>query len=584
MSTSTNNNNNNNNNGNDSDKTSCKKSSRKPKPSTRNTSNFKSKYLKSTYTTSLQSQTEQECAPFFISIPDLPRAHLNDLIRTSLIDPETKNVLLLRSKHKSYLQNPLRPKNEYKLPGSYISLDSSKPWIIYWTLHSLDLLDDLPSEEILIGVVHTLESCWTDVVVDHQNEVSDSGSGSDCNETGAGSGLGSGGTPNGSKGGGFGGGVNQMPHCATTYAAVNALSIIAGCDEDKYPQAKHLAMSLLQRKRLKLLKWYLSLRYETTTTATSTSKVVCGFRMHHDGEVDVRATYCVCAVASLLNILTEDLKLGMMEHVVSCQTYEGGFGGEPFSEAHGGYTFCALGALHIVSKDCGFASLSECGVDTIALEEWLVMRQMGYEGGFNGRSNKLADGCYTFWVGSAIAILDLDRVPPYNGNDVREKRFDAGVYSVVPDDLHVQRLYPDEEKLHSALVVDNHDNEDDDDDDDGENNDDYDDQDKDGSLTFDQQLLQRYVLLCAQDVNGGLRDKPSKSRDFYHSCYNLSGLSVSQHVLSNCDNGDDGVNDDINAVLYQQEEKNIIGATHPVYNIRIERVRSMIRNFHNPTN
>jgi hypothetical protein len=30
-------------------------------------------------------------------------------------------------------------------------------------------------------------------------------------------------------------------------------------------------------------------------------------------------------------------------------------------------------------------------------------------------------------------------------------------------------------------------------------------------------------------VNGRLRDKPSKSRDFYHSCYNLSGLSVSQH-------------------------------------------------------
>jgi len=29
---------------------------------------------------------------------------------------------------------------------------------------------------------------------------------------------------------------------------------------------------------------------------------------------------------------------------------------------------------------------------------------------------------------------------------------------------------------------------------------------------------------------GGLRDKPSKPRDFYHSCYNLGGLSVSQHA------------------------------------------------------
>jgi hypothetical protein len=33
---------------------------------------------------------------------------------------------------------------------------------------------------------------------------------------------------------------------------------------------------------------------------------------------------------------------------VSCQTYEGGFGGEPCNEAHGGYTFCALAALLIL--------------------------------------------------------------------------------------------------------------------------------------------------------------------------------------------------------------------------------------------
>lgn len=36
--------------------------------------------------------------------------------------------------------------------------------------------------------------------------------------------------------------------------------------------------------------------------------------------------------------------------------------------------------------------------------------------------------------------------------------------------------------------------------------------------------------MCAQQFDGGLRDKPSKSRDFYHTCYNLSGLSASQHL------------------------------------------------------
>jgi prenyltransferase beta subunit len=33
-----------------------------------------------------------------------------------------------------------------------------------------------------------------------------------------------------------------------------------------------------------------------------------------------------------------------------CQTYEGGFGGLPDNEAHGGYTFCAVAALHLLNR------------------------------------------------------------------------------------------------------------------------------------------------------------------------------------------------------------------------------------------
>lgn len=401
-----------------------------------------------------------------------------------------------------------------KLPGSYIALDSSKPWIIYWTLHGLDLMDDLPAEETLIGIVHTLEACWKDV-----NGIDDS------------------------LGGGFGGGFGQLPHCATSYAAVNALSIVAGCDVEDYPEATRLALDLLKRKREALLTWYVSLRYEREGDAGA-GGIVCGYRMHHDGEVDVRATYCICAVASLLNILNDELMDGMMDHVVECQTYEGGFGGEPFAEAHGGYTFCALAALHILTKAKGMANLEESGVDYVALRDWLVNRQMGYEGGFQGRCNKLVDGCYTFWVGGAIAILGL------NGT---EEQFDSGVYDndIQSDNCGgVQRLYDDASKS----IMDG----------------------SDGGLLFDQKLLQRYVLLCAQDVNGGLRDKPSKSRDFYHSCYNLSGLSVSQHVLSSRPSEDGGCD----ATMYEVEEKNVLGATHPVYNIRLERAKFMVASFH----
>lgn len=43
--------------------------------------------------------------------------------------------------------------------------------------------------------------------------------------------------------------------------------------------------------------------------------------------------------------------------------------------------------------------------------------------------------------------------------------------------------------------------------------------------------LQEYILLLAQAPNGGLRDKPGKGPDAYHTCYNLSGLSSAQHFL-----------------------------------------------------
>ena len=50
------------------------------------------------------------------------------------------------------------------------------------------------------------------------------------------------------------------------------------------------------------------------------------------------------------------------------------------------------------------------------------------------------------------------------------------------------------------------------------------------SWLFDHSALQEYLLVCCQDTRGGLVDKPGKSRDYYHTCYTLSGLSVAQHL------------------------------------------------------
>lgn len=46
--------------------------------------------------------------------------------------------------------------------------------------------------------------------------------------------------------------------------------------------------------------------------------------------------------------------------------------------------------------------------------------------------------------------------------------------------------------------------------------------------------LQEFVLLAAQakaGTSGGLRDKPGKRPDLYHTCNNLSGLAIAQHHM-----------------------------------------------------
>mmetsp|Transcript_18063 Transcript_18063/g.51712 ORF Transcript_18063/g.51712 Transcript_18063/m.51712 type:complete len:547 (+) Transcript_18063:140-1780(+) len=510
-------------------------------------------YQVETETTTMQRETEDECEPFFVDLTTLPPDQLLHLRNVGLLPRASKpspagggldtqeviledvtdaddvsadggvkielieevgdaifpnpneddaayHILLLRQKHIEYLTRALdRP-----LSPSYVSLDASRPWIIYWSLHSLDLLDGQPNEGLMVNIVKAIESLWSESSLSLSlREVKDDPL------------LGSEGNVDGDIvhiiGGGFGGNIGQMTHCATTYAAVLALCIVHGAGSESSAPSSQLALGILRSKRRKLYAWYLSLRCEVPFLASSSLKcqvdreTMTAFRMHHDGEIDVRATYTMMAVASLLQIDTPLLaSTSAADFVACCQTYEGGFGGEPHSEAHGGYTFCALAALRLLDESASGLSDSRVQVDTEALRSWISRRQMNYEGGFAGRSNKLVDGCYSFWQGGVMAVLDLWEEGEGDGDSSSE-------------------------------------------------------------LCFDRESLQRYILLCAQDVNGGLRDKPSKPRDFYHSCYNLSGLSVTQHVLlSKSSQGSD-----------EGAVPNIIGETHPTLNIRQERVSSM---------
>jgi len=192
-----------------------------------------------------------------------------------------------------------------------------------------------------------------------------------------------------------------------------------------------------------------------------------------------RGVYTAIAVASLTNTLTDELRAHAAGWIARCQTYEGGLGGEPGLEAHGGYTFCGVAALALLGPGPeGLGCLRSA-----PLLRWLASCQKRLEGGFHGRTNKLVDGCYSFWQGGTFAVL---------GQTQGEE--EARVASAL---------------ARGGLLGDE--------------------MDSDGRWLFDQGALQDYLLVCGQMAKGGMRDKPGKEADFYHTCYCLSGLSVAQH-------------------------------------------------------
>ncbi|OJJ44076.1 hypothetical protein ASPZODRAFT_135526 [Penicilliopsis zonata CBS 506.65] len=205
------------------------------------------------------------------------------------------------------------------------------------------------------------------------------------------------------------------------------------------------------------------------------------FRVCEGGEEDVRGAYCAMVIISLLDLpLTlppdaearkhgvETFTSGLAEYLSRCQTYEGGISASPGTEAHGAYAFCALACLCILGEP---EQTINRHMDVPLLLSWLSARQYGPEGGYSGRTNKLVDGCYSHWVGNCWPLVQA----ALNGRQ-----------SAASPTLAVGNLYSREG-------------------------------------------LTRYILSCCQAKNGGLRDKPGKHQDSYHTCYTLAGLSTTQY-------------------------------------------------------
>lgn len=114
------------------------------------------------------------------------------------------------------------------------------------------------------------------------------------------------------------------------------------------------------------------------------------------GEVDTRFAYIACSSLNLLKRLDSIDLDKAVDWVLSCHNWDGGFGVAPGAESHAGQVFCCVGVLCIAN------AVDRIDVDQLAA--WLAMRQLP-SGGLNGRPEKKADVCYSWWVVSSLVML-----------------------------------------------------------------------------------------------------------------------------------------------------------------------------------
>eukprot|EP01084_Bolivina_argentea_P254975 428760_1 len=309
------------------------------------------------------------------------------------------------------------------LSSGYSNLDCSRTWICYWIINSLNLL----SAEM--HITNNLQESLIQFISSCQHPK-----------------------------GGFAGGPMQYAHMAASFGAVMALLSIG----------TKPAYDAINRQTF----YDFILRQHQSDGS---------FSVQDGGEIDIRAAYCGLACASILNIIDEILCLNTLLWLSKCQTYQGGFAQEPNDEAHGGYAYCGTACYLIIQTHFPHLINNKNKINLEKLIRWQTFKQMQYSGGFQGRTHKLVDACYSFWVGAVFPIIyrlkQINNEVNHNDND--EKKNDN-------------------------------------------------DNDNDNSL-FNTLQLQKYILICCQHIQGGISDKPPKPSDYYHTCYGLSGLSIAQN-------------------------------------------------------
>ncbi|KAI1098432.1 terpenoid cyclases/Protein prenyltransferase [Jackrogersella minutella] len=230
---------------------------------------------------------------------------------------------------------------------------------------------------------------------------------------------------------------------AATYFALLLLGILA--DDDGSRAFQGIC-------RIKTLRWLKTLQREDGSF---------GEIIDEDGYVaggkDMRYCYLAATIRWALGGAEagEDINVdALVAHIRRGQTFDGGLGESSTHESHAGYVYCAVAALSLLDLANPNAATEpdrylHAGIPSIpSLVHFLACRQFDYHepetdddaeesvnhplpdlstldlsdapqlAGFNGRLNKVADTCYTWWVTGTLSMLGeggvVDRDPARN--------------------------------------------------------------------------------------------------------------------------------------------------------------------------
>jgi len=125
------------------------------------------------------------------------------------------------------------------------------------------------------------------------------------------------------------------------------------------------------------------------------------FRGSFVGDIDPRNIYCVFTISSLFNMLTKELSDCFDLNYNFFKNLDDSFSLEKTRESHGALSFCFL------SSEIFYFNSNSMYFPSSCTKNWIIDKQKIHNNQFQGRTSKLTDSCYFFWLGSISIIFSL---------------------------------------------------------------------------------------------------------------------------------------------------------------------------------